>query len=159
MKLLNMIFLGGILGSECPKGCDCQVENKLVICLEELTTFPDISKSPDIEELLVADLGNEITNLPRLAHSLPRLRILNLSHNQLVKISRGSLPSSVEDAWLDFNKINSISGKIFSDLPNVMRIYLRNVSLTIMFFNTISSKQPVLKYFKLKTFFYDSSKI
>jgi len=126
MKIIFFAALGGILGSECPTGCDCQSD--MAICYSDikLTQFPDISRSPDIEELILVE--NEITNLPRLAHSLPRLKILNLSNNQLMKISRGSLPRSIEDAWMDDNKIRQISARIFTNLPNIMRIYLRNVS-------------------------------
>ena len=140
MKALNLFLysLGGILASECPAGCDCVSNNIMAICISatKLTEFPDISRSPDIEEFLLVE--NAITNLPRLAHGLPRLRILNLSKNELIKISRGSLPMSIEDAWMDDNHVKSISSRIFSNLPNIMRIYLRNVSYA--------------KYFLIKNF-------
>ena len=65
----------------------------------------------------------------KISHrKLPRLRSINLSNNQLTSISRGSLPDSIEDAWLDSNLVETISRKIFSNLSNMKRVYLMNVS-------------------------------
>ena len=125
MKFLAFL-IGWVFGEKCPTGCECP-NNVMAVCYgNSATEFPDISRSPDIEEFILVE--NAIGELPRLSHSLPRLKILNLSHNQLSKISRGSLPMSIEDAWMDFNRIQSVSSRIFSNLPNIMRIYLRNVS-------------------------------
>lgn len=130
MKISKII--SGILASavaaagSCPDMCDCTNENKVVICaFKGLTTFPDISKSPDIEDFML--VNNKITSLPRLANQLPRLRSINLSNNQLTSISRGSLPDSIEDAWLDSNLVETISRKIFSNLSNMKRVYLMNI--------------------------------
>ena len=69
----------------------------------------------------------------KLSHrKLPRLRSINLSNNQLTSISRGSLPDSIEDAWLDSNLVETISRKIFSNLSNMKRVYLMNVSTNSM---------------------------
>merc|ERR1712131_294776 len=77
-------------------------------------------------------VNNEITSLPRLANQLPRLRSINLSNNQLTSISRGSLPDSIEDAWLDSNLVETISRKIFSNLSNMKRVYLMNNKISVI---------------------------
>ncbi len=120
------IFAGVVFGQNCPTGCECPT-SRMTVCYGNAaaTEFPDISRSPNVDELILVE--NAVGELPRLSHLLPRLRILNLSHNRLSKISRGSLPMSIEDAWMDFNRIETISARIFSNLPNIMRIYLRNV--------------------------------
>ena len=71
MKISKII--SGILASAyasagmCPTSCDCTNENKVVICaFKGLKSFPDISKSPDIEDFML--VNNEITSLPRLAN-------------------------------------------------------------------------------------------
>ena len=123
-----IIFAGFTFGENCPSGCECP-NPRMTVCYGNAaaTEFPDISHMPEVEELILVE--NSVSELPRLSHLLPRLRILNLSHNCLSKISRGSLPMSIEDAWMDFNNIQTLSARIFSNLPNIMRIYLRNVSL------------------------------
>ena len=60
---------------------------------------------------------------------LPRLKQINLSQNQLTSISKGSLPGSIEVAWLDSNLVGTISRKVFSNLANLKRISLQNVSI------------------------------
>ena len=76
---------------------------------------------------------NEPNHNIKISHrKLPRLRSINLSNNQLTSISRGSLPDSIEDAWLDSNLVETISRKIFSNLSNMKRVYLMNVSTNLI---------------------------
>ena len=123
------IFLGLSLAifasaGSCPDHCQCFP--KMIVCPGGLSKFPVFAGPEDFEEFLAMD--NEISTLSPLAHTLPKLKVLNLSKNKISKISRGNLPDSITDAWLDDNAIKSVSSKIFSNLPNLMRLYLRNVS-------------------------------
>ena len=127
---MTRLFLGLILvnlssAGTCPDLCQC-MNDKMIVCPGGLKKFPVFTGSEEFKEFLSMD--NEIPTLPPLAHVLPKLKVLNLSKNKVAKISRGRFPDSIQDAWLDDNVIKSISSKIFSNLPNLMRIYLRNVS-------------------------------
>ena len=68
-KIISGIFAAttAYAAGSCPTSCDCTNENKVVICaFKGLKSFPDISKSPDIEDFML--VNNEITSLPRLAN-------------------------------------------------------------------------------------------
>ena len=66
-KIISGILAAAYAAGSCPNTCDCTNENKVVICaFKGLKSFPDISKSPDIEDFML--VNNEITSLPRLAN-------------------------------------------------------------------------------------------
>ena len=72
MKILKILSaaLGVIRATECPTSCNCYESNKIVICAYKgLKLFPDISKSPDIEEFVL--VNNQIPSLARLANQEP----------------------------------------------------------------------------------------
>ena len=86
-----------------------------------------------IEELWLMD--NDIghaSELRAVLEALPRLKFLEASYNQLQDVQYGALRghSSLERLHLDYNRLSFLQRDVFSGMPALRELRLRNICLT-----------------------------
>ncbi|XP_063978385.1 protein artichoke [Diachasmimorpha longicaudata] len=86
-----------------------------------------------LEELsIINNHLNHVDELRSILGALPRLKLLDASHNQLQEIPFGALRGhpTLERLHLDHNKLSFLQRETFSAMPALRELRLRNNSLT-----------------------------
>uniref|UniRef100_A0A671NMW3 Leucine rich repeat containing G protein-coupled receptor 6 n=1 Tax=Sinocyclocheilus anshuiensis TaxID=1608454 RepID=A0A671NMW3_9TELE len=112
----------------------------------EIQEFPDLKGTTSLQVLTLTRAG--LTGLPfDLCHLLPKLRVLELSHNAIEELpiqASLSLSTGIED--LSWNRINTIHPDAFSSLQSLIKLDLTGNRLSSLPLTGLTS----LTHLKLK---------
>uniref|UniRef100_A0A8C1VI73 Leucine rich repeat containing G protein-coupled receptor 6 n=1 Tax=Cyprinus carpio TaxID=7962 RepID=A0A8C1VI73_CYPCA len=111
----------------------------------EIREFPDLKGTSSLQVLTLTRAG--LTGLPYdLCHLLPKLRVLELSHNAIEELPSFYHCASLQEMDLSWNRINTVHPDAFSSLQSLIKLDLTGNRLSSLPLTGLTS----LTHLKLK---------
>ncbi|XP_021097874.1 leucine-rich repeat-containing G-protein coupled receptor 6 isoform X3 [Heterocephalus glaber] len=97
----------------------------------DIQEFPDLKGTTSLEILTLTRAGIRLLP-PGMCQQLPRLRVLELSHNQIEELPSLHRCQKLEEMDLSWNSIRSIHPEAFSTLRSLVKLDLTDNQLTTL---------------------------